>query len=321
MDLHPHLPVLLEESLTGLSLHPGSHIIDCTAGYGGHSAEILKQIGPTGSLLCLDRDPQAIAALTKRFAAEQATGQVHLFQGPFSRIQEAIQQEGLPTQYDGILADLGVSSPQIDDPARGFSFQRSGPLDMRMEGISSQSLSAQEFLQEVSETELREILWKYGEEPQGRKIARAIVAYRDQHPLTTTEQLSTLITQTVHYPKKSRKHPATKVFQALRLYLNQELQEVETWLPQAFSLLKGGGRLAVITFHSLEDRIVKHFCKGLAQPHTLVARDIPVFLEPPPKVATLIRPFPTMPTPEECERNPRARSAKLRVIEKLPSTS
>lgn len=309
-----HIPVLLAETLSHLALHPGAHVIDCTAGYGGHSTQILKQIQPNGRLLCIDRDPNAIAVLQRKFAEAISSGQVCLFHGEFSQLETACAEHGF-SQADAILADLGVSSPQLDTPTRGFSFQKDGPLDMRM-NPNSETPSAQEFLQEVSEEELRNILWKYGEEPQGRKIARVIVSQREEHPLTTTGALASLIQKTVSYSTQSRKHPATKTFQALRIYLNGELQELEMWLPQALSVLRPKGRLCVLTFHSLEDRIVKHTLRQWANPPSLLPKDLPVYLEKKNILGTIIKPFPLNASPEESDQNPRARSAKLRVFEK-----
>ncbi len=314
MHTETHIPVLLEETLAQLALQPGSQVIDCTAGYGGHSAEILKQIQPGGRLLCIDRDPNAIAVLQRKFPQEIANGTVCVFHGEFSQLETACRQHGF-SQVTSILADLGVSSPQLDTPARGFSFQKDGPLDMRM-NPNEETPSAQEFLQDTSEEQLREILWKYGEEPQGRKIAKAIVAQRDLAPITTTGELAALVQKTVSYSTKSRKHPATKTFQALRIYLNAELHEVETWLPQALSLLQPKGRLCVLTFHSLEDRIVKHCMKLWANPPSLLPKDLPVYFEKKDILGKVIKPFPINASEEENERNPRARSAKLRVFEK-----
>ena len=315
MHTELHLPVLLEEILSHLALHTGAFVIDCTAGYGGHSEEIFKQIQPNGKLLCIDRDPNAIAVLQRKFAIPISEGQVFVYHGEFSHLSTAHRTYELPLA-DAILADLGVSSPQLDTPHRGFSFQKDGPLDMRMNPAAS-TPSAQEFLQEASETQLREILWKYGEEPQARKIARAIVSERDTKPMTSTSELAALIQKTVSYSTKSRKHPATKTFQALRIHLNAELQELEAWLPQALSILKPKGRLCILTFHSLEDRIVKHQLKQWANPPSLLPKDLPVSYEKKHILGTIIKPFPIHATETESDRNPRARSAKLRVFEKL----
>jgi 16S rRNA (cytosine1402-N4)-methyltransferase len=305
--VNEHRTVLLYEALAALALQPGGRYIDATFGRGGHSRAILERLGPQGRLLALDRDPQAVAAglawIDRRFAIVQA---------PFSALADVARAAGLAS-VDGILLDLGVSSPQLDDPARGFSFRFDAPLDMRMDPGSGES--AAEFLARAGERQIAEVIRSHGEERFAHAIAKALVAARARQPVATTGQLAALVEQAVR-TREPGQHPATRTFQALRIFVNQELEELALVLPRALQLLAPGGRLAVISFHSLEDRIVKRFLRAGAQPDTLPARLPLRAAELPPPVLRLVG-KPQRPGAGEIAANPRARSAVLRVAEKL----
>lgn len=284
--------------------------IDCTCGGGGHTALLLKM--NFAKVISLDRDPEAISFLKKRFQKEIVDEKLILLETSFSKIYDAFTNLSLDFPVVSIIADLGVSSPQLDKAERGFSFMREGPLDMRM---SPDVASAADRLHQASLEEITEVLRKYGEEPQAYKIAQAIVAFCENEKFSTTLQLADLISKTVHYKTKSRKHPATKSFQAIRIWVNDELAEVEKMLESGFSLLVKKGRMSIITFHSLEDRIVKHFFKKHANlPPS--PRGLPI-IETRTPPGSIIKPFPVKPSQEEERKNRRARSAKLRTIQKV----
>ena len=310
-----HTTVLLEELINGLSLSEGYTAVDCTAGGGGHTARMLDQTGPSGTVWAIDRDPVAISNLQKKFADEAKRGQLILKHGACSEMLASITGP-----VDAIAADLGVSSPQLDEADRGFSFMKDGPLDMRMNQKAGPDAS--EIVATYSQQELTDIFRKWGEEPKAKFIAQAIVAYREHTPITRTLQLAEIVRGAVHYKTKSKKHPATKVFQALRICVNDELGEVEEILEKAMGLLKPGGRLGIITFHSLEDRIVKQFFKKASRTagSRPELRGLPLTESQLEEIhkpdAKIIKPFPVNPTDEEIAANPRARSAKLRVMEK-----
>ncbi len=305
-----HRPVLLNRVLEALQVRPDGFYIDGTFGRGGHAAAVLDRLGAEGRLLAFDKDPQAVAFATRRFVNES---RVLVRRGSFCNLASVVSELGWRGKVDGILFDLGVSSPQLDDAERGFSFLKPGPLDMRMNPDAGVAVSR--WLAEASERQIAEVLWKYGEERHSRRIARIIVAARETAPITTTEQLAELIVRAV--PGRERhKHPATRSFQALRIFINQELDELETALPQAVDALAPGGRLAVISFHSLEDRIVKRFIRDQYRGPQLPP-DLPVA---PPAYAPRLKPVgkPVYPGAQELQANPRARSAVLRVAERLP---
>jgi 16S rRNA (cytosine1402-N4)-methyltransferase len=293
-----HLPVMLEESLTGLSLRAGGIYVDATFGRGGHSAAILARLDRAGALHAFDRDPAAARA-----AAELARdhGNFHFHSQAFTALAEVAAAAGLRGRIDGVLFDLGVSSPQLDEPARGFSFSKEGPLDMRMDPRAGES--AAQWLARASEQEIADTLWTLGEERNSRRIARAIVQTRAAAPLATTTQLAELILS-VHRGPRQKIHPATRSFQAIRLHVNQELEQLAAALAQAVDLLAPGGRLVAISFHSLEDRIVKRYLRDLSRGDA-------------PRLARIGRA--QFPTDAEAAANPRARSAVLRVAEKLAS--
>lgn len=299
-----HVPVLYQEVLTGLQPRPGGKYIDGTLGAGGHATGILELSNPDGQLLGLDRDPEALTVAQAALA--RFGGRVTLARSTYTRMGEAARGFA---PVDGILLDLGLSSLQMDDPARGFAFQTDGPLDMRFDPEAA--LSAAEIVNDWPLDELADIIWEYGEDRYSRRIAQAIGAAR---PVQTTKQLAEIISRAVG-GRKEKIHPATRTFQALRIAVNGELEAVETVLPLALNLLKPGGRLAVIAFHSLEDRLVKNFFRLQARGPAL-APNVP---EPPPFEPTLqeITRKPIEATDEEIARNPRARSAKLRIAERL----
>jgi len=304
-----HKPVLSAEVMTGLAIIPGGYYMDCTFGRGGHSALILEKLGPEGRLLAIDLDPSAMAAAKAQpFASDPR----FIFKtASFGDLTALVNEQGWMGKVSGILLDLGVSSPQLDDPLRGFSFRQEGPLDMRMD--PQRGMSAAEWINQAEESEIAKVLRDYGEENFSRRIARSIVAQRKANPITTTTQLSKLIANAVPFHEPN-KHPATRSFQAIRIFINEELDVLESCLAQCLPVLKVGGRLAVISFHSLEDRIVKHFMQQHARSHLLdklplrehqIVRRLRL-------INRLIRP-----TVVEIDRNPRARSARLRIAEKL----
>ena len=303
-----HIPVLLEETLNALAPHPHGRYIDATLGGGGHAEAILEAATPGGKLLGLDADPRAIARVKQRLA--RFGDRVVFAQANFKDIAR-IAVENDFSQVDGILFDLGVSSYHLDEADQGFSFHKAGPLDMRMDPSSGPS--AADIVNTMEADELANILYRYGEERRSRRIARAIVANR---PITTTTQLAEIVVKAIGRRPGSRLHPATRTFQALRIYVNDELNALETALPQALSLLKPGGVLAVITFHSLEDRIVKHYFRQesrdcICPPHTPICT-----CGHKAQIVELHRKGLT-PSPDEINRNPRSRSARLRAVRKL----
>jgi 16S rRNA (cytosine1402-N4)-methyltransferase len=305
-----HISVLLDEVLTGLNLHSGAIAIDCTLGGGGHTAHILAQTAPTGRVLGLDADPDAIERVSRRFAAEIDAGRLTLVQSAFEQVAQVAAQAGF-AQVDAILLDLGVSSFQLDQAQRGFSLMQPGPLDMRFD--PEQSPSAADIVNFWSEREIADIIYQFGEERHSRRIARYLVQNR---PITTTEQLADVVLRASGGRRGERIHPATRTFQALRIAVNRELEQLSNVLPQALSLLRPGGRLAVISFHSLEDRIVKQWCQAEA---TSFVQDKMHPHGGTPRTPTLriVTPKPVTPSLEEIERNPRSRSAKLRIAERL----
>jgi 16S rRNA (cytosine1402-N4)-methyltransferase len=298
-----HVPVLLAETLEGLRVVEDGIYLDSTYGRGGHARAVLARLGPHGRLLVMDRDPDAIADAERELGRDPRVAIRH---ATFAGLADWTQTAG---GLDGVLFDLGVSSPQLDEPARGFSFQADGPLDMRMD--PTRGVSAADWLNGAGEAEIADVLWRLGEERMSRRIARAIVAARAAAPLTTTRQLADLVAKTIGHRERN-KHPATRTFQALRIHVNDELGELEQGLEAATRRLKPGGRLAVISFHSLEDRVVKRFIRGEEAPR--VRRGLPKpDLAPSPLVAVGKAIFASE---DEIAVNPRARSAVLRVAER-----
>lgn len=304
--LFEHQTVLLHETVQAVLGAPDGVYVDATFGRGGHARALLSLLGNGARLVAFDKDPEAIAAGMALAATDSRLDMIH---GSFAGLTAALAERGLSGRVDGIMADLGVSSPQLDDATRGFSFQGDGPLDMRMNPQAG--LSAADWIARVSEQELADAIYRFGEERFSRRIARAIKASAE--PLRTTRQLAEVVAA-AHPAWERHKHPATRTFQAIRIAVNSELDDVEAFLPAALSALKPGGKLAVISFHSLEDRLVKHFFRRQAQGEEL-PRDLPVRasdFHPAVKVLGKIDP-----SPEEVARNPRARSAHLRVAMKL----
>lgn len=306
----PHRPVLLSEALAALEIQPDGCYVDCTFGRGGHAAAILEQLGPEGKLLALDRDPAAGEWAKNRFGGDE---RFRFIQAAFSRLAEIIARHGPGSRINGVLLDLGVSSPQLDDPVRGFSFGRDGPLDMRMDTTTGRG--AAEWLAGVGEAELARVLAEWGEERFHRRVARAIVAARQQAPIATTARLAKIVAAAVP-TREPGKHPATRAFQAIRIAVNDELDELRAVLPQAVRVLVPGGRLVVISFHSLEDRVVKRFMREQARGRELPL-DLPVVGTPEGMTLRLIGRAAVRPGAVEVAANPRARSALLRVAERL----
>ena len=308
---HEHVTVLLTEAVSALAVKQDGIYVDGTFGRGGHSRAILQALGPEGQLIVFDRDPQAIDVACKLSRQDTRVRAVH---SGFASLSSSLKKLGIE-QVDGILLDLGVSSPQLDEAQRGFSFRFDAPLDMRMD--TSNGITAAQWLNEADEQQIREVIKNYGEERFNRQIAAAIVAQRRENPIQTTKQLAGLVAKVVRVYERGQ-HPATRTFQAIRIFINQELDELSAVLPQAGKSLRTYGRLAVISFHSLEDRIVKQFLRKNSQP------------EPLPRWAILKedqRPVPPLslvgkaivPTPKEVALNPRARSARLRVAQRTAS--
>lgn len=304
-----HRPVLVSEVLAALAVRPDGCYVDATFGRGGHAAAILERLGPTGSLLALDRDPAAAEWARAEFCNEP---RFQFVQSRFSELASIVTERRLCGRVDGVLLDLGVSSPQLDDPERGFSFSRNGALDMRMDPTSGSS--ATDWLNRIGEMELERILAEFGEERFHRRIARAIVAARRRAPITTTARLAEIVSLAIP-TRQPGKHPATRVFQAVRIAVNDELNELRAVLPQTTQILAPGGRLAVIAFHSLEDRMVKWFMRERARGQELPL-DLPV-VGIPEGISLRLIGRPSRPADPEVMANPRARSAVLRVAERL----
>lgn len=298
--------MLVAEALAGLALEAGSYYVDATFGRGGHTAQILQALGREGRVLAIDRDPQAIASGRQRFADEVRLTLVHASFADLAALVPA-HSNGQPCR--GVLFDLGVSSPQLDDPSRGFSFRADGPLDMRMDTTRGEPVSA--WLARAGVDEIREVIATLGEERFAGRVARAIVEAR---PLTTTSQLAAVVAKAVR-TREPGKHPATRTFQALRMFINDELGQLEKGLAAALEFLTPGGRLAVISFHSLEDRVVKRFMKQQTEIDPALA-DLPVLpVGAEPRLKLVGRK--SRAVAKEVDSNPRARSALLRVAEKI----
>lgn len=308
-DEYEHIPVLINEVEQGLNIQADGIYVDCTFGRGGHSKAILRKLNDKGKLFVFDKDPQAIQVASDLAVEDPRVKVVH---SAFSNISNYLGRENLVGSVNGILFDLGISSPQIDDPKRGFSFSMSGELDMRMDTTSG--ISARDWINSSDETEISEVLRNFGEEKFSRRIARAIINRREINPISTTQDLSEIVVDAIPFKEKN-KHPATRTFQAIRIFLNNELEELKVGLSQAYTLLSVNGRLVVISFHSLEDRIVKRFIRQFSK-NDPYPDELPV-------KADCIKPGLRMvgklitPSKSECEKNVRARSAKLRIAEKL----
>lgn len=304
---YSHRSVLLDSAVDYLVNDPDGHYVDGTFGRGGHSRLILERLGAEGQLLGIDKDPEAIRVAN---LLEADDGRFHSFHGSFAELDHAVKGCGW-SAVNGILLDLGVSSPQLDDAARGFSFMRDGPLDMRMN--TDQPPSAAQWLASAEEADIANVIFRYGEERFSRRIARLIVERRQESPIETTRQLAELVSEAV--PKKEKhKHPATRTFQAIRIFINRELEDLEVGLKAAVDCLAPGGRLVVISFHSLEDRLVKRFMRDLARGPQL-PRGVPVTAEQEASDFRLVGKA-SKAGAEEVNDNVRARSAVMRVLER-----
>ena len=304
-----HTTVLLDEAVNGLNIRQDGIYIDGTFGRGGHSRLILSQLGETGRLIAIDRDPQAVAV-----AQGINDPRFSIVHGPFSALAEYVSERGLTGKVDGILLDLGVSSPQLDDPERGFSFMRDGPLDMRMDPTRGQS--AAQWLQTAEEADIAWVLKAYGEERFAKRIARAIVERNREAPMTRTRELAEVVAAATPV-KDKHKHPATRTFQAVRIWVNSELEEIELALKSSLDVLAPGGRLSVISFHSLEDRLVKRFMRecsrGPQVPAGIPMTEAQLSQLGGRQLKTITK---MMPGEEEVGENPRARSSVLRIAER-----
>lgn len=304
-----HKTVLLDEAVEAMLVDPSGLYVDGTFGRGGHSAELLSRLSDDGQVIAIDKDPQAISAGQKRFEQDKRLTMIH---GSFADLAEIVEQAGKHGTVSGVLLDLGVSSPQLDQPQRGFSFLKDGPLDMRMD--TTQGISAAEWIASADEAEIARVIKEYGEERYARRMAAAVVRARKEKPITRTLELAQILSA-AHPAWERGKHPATKAFQAIRIFINRELADLEALLSQIIDCLKVGGRLVIISFHSLEDRRVKRFIRdqeqGIKLPKNLPIRDIE-------RGIRLIKVGkPIKPANSEIQDNPRARSAVMRVAERV----
>lgn len=309
MSSQEHIPVLLKEAVNALVTQASGVYIDGTFGRGGHSREILSRLDASGVLRAVDQDMAAIRVADDLFAHDKRFDIAH---ANFAQLESLCEQWGISGQVDGVLLDIGVSSPQLDDAMRGFSFMHDGPLDMRMN--QSGGITAKDWLADVEEEELANVIYQYGEERNSRRIARYIVRAREEQAIETTSQLANIVAKASKQRDKN-KHPATRTFQAIRIFINQELTVLARVLSVAVNVLKPGGRLVVISFHSLEDRIVKVFMREQSQGKP-VPRGVPVLPEQAKLTLKLVGKA-IKPSEAELVLNPRARSSVLRVAEKL----
>ena len=308
-DEYNHHPVLLEEALEALNIEENGIYIDGTFGRGGHAREILNRLGQNGQLIAIDKDPEAVRNAREQFKTDP---RFSIERGSFAMLEQLVDHRGLLNKVNGLLLDLGVSSPQLDDPQRGFSFLKEGPLDMRMDTESG--VSAKEWLATASEDEISRVLKTFGEERFHRRIARAITGTREESPIQTTNQLAEIVFKAIPRHEK-HKHPATRTFQAIRIFINHELEDVSRCLQQVINVLAVGGRMVVISFHSLEDRIVKRFIRDQSRGKPFPP-DLPVRAE---ELQCKLKPIgkAIRPGKEEVARNPRARSAVMRIAERV----
>jgi 16S rRNA (cytosine1402-N4)-methyltransferase len=307
MKDYQHYPVLLEEAVSSLKVRGDGIYLDATFGRGGHSRAIMAGLSKQGRLFTLDKDPQAVAAGLEEWGDDP---RFSIVQGSFAEMDRMVREWQQERNLDGILLDLGVSSPQLDDPERGFSFRKGGPLDMRMD--PTKGVSAADWLAETPEREMSRVFWEFGEERHARRIARSIVKARQQQRLETTTQLAELIEKTIG--KREKKHPATRCFQAIRIEVNNELGDLTKGLDSAIRQLRPEGRLVAISFHSLEDRLVKRTFREAVRPGK-VRRNIPDHPDWTPRLKLIGKAI--RPSEQETSANPRARSAIMRVAEKL----
>lgn len=319
MEQPSHTAVMADEALAWLNVQPGKTYVDATAGAGGHLSKIIDALAGSGRAIGVDRDSESLARLQEKFAvAANRSGRIepYLVHANYSEIRSVVSSLGLSTVSGGVLADLGVSSMQLDNAERGFSFVEDGPLDMRMDPTAH--VTAEQLINKLSEKELADVIYRYGEERLSRPIARAIA---DARPLHTTLQLANVVSRVVrHYQRghrsKDTSHPATRTFQAIRIAVNEELTNLETFLHEAIAVLEPGARLVVITFHSLEDRMVKQILRQSAMACICPPRQ-PICTCDKKAVMKILTPKPVAPGEKEVLANPRSRSAKLRVGEKV----
>ena len=310
MAMEKHKPVLFDSVMEGLAVRPDGIYVDGTFGRGGHSFGILQRLGPKGHLIAMDKDPEAVAVANKDPFHDPRFSIVH---ETFSNLQKVVRGNGWQAKINGILLDIGVSSPQLESAKRGFSFSKDGPLDMRMNPL--QGMDAAAWVNRAKKAEIRRVLWQYGEERYTKRIADAIMKAREEKRITRTHELSDIIVKACPAAAHNvKKHRATRTFQAIRIFVNRELDELRDTLPQCLEALVVGGRLCVVSFHSLEDRLVKRFLQKesldqLPREVPILAKDIKRRLKP---IGPLIRS-----TETEIKENPRARSARLRIMEKL----
>jgi 16S rRNA (cytosine1402-N4)-methyltransferase len=308
-DAYGHQPVLLEPAIAGLAIKADGFYVDCTFGRGGYSAAILARLGDGGRLLAFDLDPEAVKVAGQRFQSEPRFSIIH---SSYTRLQQELEDRDRLGRVDGLVLDLGVSSPQLDDPRRGFSFQKDGPLDMRMNNQGGIPVSR--WLKSVSKKDLADVIHSYGEERYANRIAAAIIAARQEGEIDSTLKLADIIQKAAPTREKD-KHPATRTFQALRIYINRELQDLKTVLDQVVDALAPGGRLVVVSFHSLEDRLVKRFIRSEVRGDPYPS-SLPVMQSQlQPRLKTIGNPV--VADADEIAANPRARSATLRIAERL----
>ena len=308
-DNYQHRPVLLEEVIEGLAIRPDGVYVDGTFGRGGHAQAILERLGPRGRLLAIDKDPQAVTAAQQKFVSD---GRFMIERATFANLKGHVQSHGLLHHVDGVVLDLGVSSPQLDDPQRGFSFSHDGPLDMRMDPDSG--ISAADWLASASESEMIRVLREYGEERYAKRIVRAIIKSREQSPITRTRQLAEIVAKANPAWEKG-KDPATRSFQAIRIFINRELDDLQAFLDDILDVLAPGGRLVVISFHSLEDRLVKRFIRTQARGDDFPSDMAVTQAQLHPRLRAIGKAV--HPGEAEVAINPRARSAVLRIAENL----
>jgi len=315
METTAHQPVLLREALEALAVRPGGFWVDGTVGAGGHAEAILRATAPEGRLLACDRDAEALETARRRLASFGE--RVVLRHADYRRLGALLDEAGVP-RVAGILLDLGISSLQLDDPGRGFSFQKDGPLDMRID--RTERTTAADLVGALTEERLAAVFKKYGEEKAARRIARALVRERVRAPIATTRRLSEIVASVLPVRGPSRIHPATRTFQALRIAVNRELEGLDRLLEEAAARLEPGGLIAVISFHSLEDRVVKQTLRGLTR-RCVCPRDLPVCACGRPGIVRLVGSKALRPSAEEALRNPRSRSARLRAAERLAAAA
>jgi 16S rRNA (cytosine1402-N4)-methyltransferase len=307
--MNQHVPVLLDEVLAALDVRTGGRYLDATFGRGGHTAAILERVGQEGRVIAIDRDPEALRAGHERFGSD---ARLTLVNSPFSQLASVAGEMGLAGELDGVLLDLGVSSPQLDDASRGFSFMQDGPLDMRMNNAAG--ITAADWLARAPEADIARVIREFGEERFAKRIAGAIVAERVTTPITRTTQLAAIAARAVR-TREPGKHPATRTFQAIRIHINRELDEIDSALEGTLTALKPGGRLAVISFHSLEDTRVKRFMQRHSQEDPVFAGlpEVPAYARP--KLRRIGKAIHA--GAAEIARNPRARSSIMRVAERV----